>query len=126
GGPAELAEAGVAFNAMADRVVELLAAERELAADLSHRLRTPLTALRLDAEAVGASSAARRLRHAAGQLEREIDAIIQTARSPLTGGLGGSCDAAEVGRDRVRFWAGLAVDQGRTCGLHGTRQPVAV
>lgn len=40
GSAAELQEAAVAFNAMADRVVHLLAAERELAADLSHRLRT--------------------------------------------------------------------------------------
>ena len=46
-GPAELREAALAFNAMADRVTALLAAERELAADLSHRLRTPLTGLLL-------------------------------------------------------------------------------
>jgi signal transduction histidine kinase len=34
--------AAVAFNSMADQVVWLLANERGLAADLSHRLRTPL------------------------------------------------------------------------------------
>jgi signal transduction histidine kinase len=125
-GPTELAAAGVAFNAMADRVVELLAAERELVADLSHRLRTPLTALRLDAEAVGASPAAQRVRHAARQLEREIDGIIRAARSPLTAGLGGSCDAAEVIRARMRFWSALAADQGRSCELIGTDRPVPV
>ena len=53
GGPPELAEAGASFNAMAARVVQFLDAERELAADLSHRLRTPLTALRLDVEGLG-------------------------------------------------------------------------
>src|SRR5690606_12328041 len=47
-GPPELQEAGAAFNTMADRVVDLLAVERELVADLSHRLRTPLTALCLE------------------------------------------------------------------------------
>ena len=47
-GPTELRSAAVAFNSMADQVVQLLANERELAADLSHRLRTPLTVLRLD------------------------------------------------------------------------------
>ena len=125
-GPTELAAAGVAFNAMADRVVELLAAERELLADLSHRLRTPLTALRLDAEAVGASPAAQRVRHAARQLEREIDGIIRAARSPLTAGLGGSCDAAEVIRARMRFWSALAADQGRPCEVIGTDRPVPV
>lgn len=48
-GPTELRSAAVAFNSMADQVVQLLANERELAADLSHRLRTPLTVLRLNA-----------------------------------------------------------------------------
>ena len=45
--------AAVAFNSMADQVVQLLANERELAADLSHRLRTPLTVLRLNAASLG-------------------------------------------------------------------------
>lgn len=49
-GPRELAEAGYAFNRMADRLVAARTDERELVADLSHRLRTPLTVLRLDAE----------------------------------------------------------------------------
>ena len=51
-GPRELAEAGYAFNRMADRLVAARTDERELVADLSHRLRTPLTVLRLDAEAL--------------------------------------------------------------------------
>ena len=51
-GPPEVREVGVAVNRLADRIGELLAAEREAAADLAHRLRTPLTALRLDAEAL--------------------------------------------------------------------------
>ncbi|MCK9900384.1 two-component sensor histidine kinase [Parafrankia colletiae] len=54
--PAELHEAAVAFNTMADRVRMLLAAERERAADLSHRLRTPLTVLRLNTAALGGGS----------------------------------------------------------------------
>ena len=56
--PAELHEAAVAFNAMADRVRQLLAAERERAADLSHRLRTPLTVLRLNTAALGGAGGA--------------------------------------------------------------------
>lgn len=52
-GPTELRLAAVAFNSMADQVVQLLANERELAADLSHRLRTPLTVLRLNAVSLG-------------------------------------------------------------------------
>src|ERR671911_211331 len=49
----ELADAARALNRLADRIDELRAAERERVADLSHRLRTPLTGLRLDAEASG-------------------------------------------------------------------------
>ncbi|MBK8729797.1 MAG: HAMP domain-containing protein [Tetrasphaera sp.] len=49
GGPPETAELATAFNALAERIgVDLLDAERERVADLGHRLRTPVTALRLD------------------------------------------------------------------------------
>jgi signal transduction histidine kinase len=48
-GPDEIADVGVAFNFLAERLRLLLAEERESVADLSHRLRTPLTALRLQA-----------------------------------------------------------------------------
>jgi signal transduction histidine kinase len=92
-GPREVAEAGVAFNRMADRLVAARIAERELVADLSHRLRTPLTALRLDAETLDATDAdtgptgeldrhraTQRIRHAITTLEREIDVLIRTTR----------------------------------------------
>lgn len=54
-GPREVAEAGLAFNRMADKLVADRIAEREFVADLSHRLRTPLTVLRLDAETLDAT-----------------------------------------------------------------------
>ena len=44
-GPREVADVGLALNRLADRIDELIAEERETVADLSHRLRTPLTAL---------------------------------------------------------------------------------
>lgn len=40
------------LNLLATRIGELLRHERETLADLSHRLRTPLTALRIDAESL--------------------------------------------------------------------------
>ena len=52
-GPYEVAEVGQAVNELADRIKALLASARLAAADLGHRLRTPLTALRLDVEAMG-------------------------------------------------------------------------
>lgn len=85
-GPRELRDAGVAFNAMADRMTELLAIERELVADLSHRLRTPLTALHLATERMGPSLESGRVEAAVGALEAELQAIITTARTPLAMG----------------------------------------
>ena len=146
--PPELREAAAAFNAMADRVARLVADERELAADLSHRLRTPLTVLRLNAASLGTGVAADQTRHAVDQLEREVDRIIRTARARGRSTGGGrepdgtagpgvatdgeevpeplSCDAAEVIRERVAFWSALAEDEGRDLRLAGAEQPAPV
>jgi signal transduction histidine kinase len=126
-GPQEVVDAGLAFNAMADRLQGLLAAERELAADLSHRLRTPLTALRL--------SAGPEVTPALDQLEREVNLIIRTVRTPsggswLADGLAGrrlaGCDAAAVLRERLAFWSALAEDEGRSWRLEGVDAPAPV
>ncbi|WP_340378832.1 HAMP domain-containing sensor histidine kinase [Streptomyces sp. SS7] len=129
-GPDELRRAAVAFNSMADQVVQLLANERELAADLSHRLRTPLTVLRLNAASLGDSPAAEQTRSAVAQLEREVDTIIRTAREakPQTTapGAGAGCDAAEVVRERMAFWSALAEDEGRKVRTAGVDRPVRI
>ncbi|MCB5181917.1 sensor histidine kinase [Streptomyces antimicrobicus] len=85
-GPKELQDAGVAFNAMAHRMTELLAVERELVADLSHRLRTPLTALHLASERMAGTPESARVEAAIGALETELQAIIAAARTPLAVG----------------------------------------
>jgi signal transduction histidine kinase len=128
-GPRELAEAGVAFNVMADRVVALLSNERELVADLSHRLRTPLTALRLDAETLDDGQGAERIRHAIGALEVEIDQLIRAARKPssvIEPTETAQCDASEVVRDRMKFWSAVAGDQDRECKAIGVNAPAPV
>ncbi|MEV4425280.1 sensor histidine kinase [Streptomyces sp. R-07] len=129
-GPPELKSAAVAFNSMADQVVQLLANERELAADLSHRLRTPLTVLRLNAASLGSGPAADQTRAAVEQLEREVDIIIRTARDakPQTQatGPGAGCDAAEVVRERMEFWSALAEDEGRRVRVAGVERPVRI
>ncbi|WP_405492570.1 sensor histidine kinase [Streptomyces sp. NBC_00096] len=135
-GPKELRQAAVAFNSMADQVVELLANERELAADLSHRLRTPLTVLRLNAASLGEGPAAEQTRAAVEQLEREVDTIIRTAREQRPaaaqgpgagpGSAGAGCDASEVIRDRMGFWSALAEDEGREVRLAGVDRTVRI
>ncbi|HEX5403877.1 MAG TPA: HAMP domain-containing sensor histidine kinase, partial [Pseudonocardiaceae bacterium] len=125
-GPYELREAGSAFNAMAGRMEQMLAAERELAADLSHRLRTPLTALRLNAAALGDGHEAEQTRSAVRRLEQEVDQVIRAARGQ--GGVVGPvrCDAAEVLRERLAFWSALAEDQGRESRFVGGGAPTPV
>ena len=128
GSPEELREAAHAFNTMADRVVQLLAAERELAADLSHRLRTPLTVLRLNAASLGHGDPADATRHAVAQLEREVDQIIRSARRAPEDApaVAVGCDAAEVIRERVGFWSALAEDEGRRWQLAGAERHAPV
>ncbi len=109
---------------MADRVVQLLAAEREMAADLSHRLRTPLTALRLSLDHLGPE--AEPSRHSLSRLESEVDQIIAAARAPSRAPEVVSCDAAEVLRERLTFWSALAEDQQRPWELIGADAPVRV
>ena len=89
-GPPETVELGRALNRLAERVGELLAAERAAVGDLSHRLRTPVTALRLDAEAVRQPEVAERLAEHVGVLQRTIDAIVKDARRPVRTAMGAS------------------------------------
>ncbi|MCX4718843.1 HAMP domain-containing histidine kinase [Streptomyces virginiae] len=97
-GPKELRDAGVAFNAMAHRMTELLAIERELVADLSHRLRTPLTALHLASERMAGTPESARIEAAVHALESELQAIIAAARTPLAvGPMGHGMRSAETG-----------------------------
>jgi signal transduction histidine kinase len=124
-GPPELVAAGHAFNVMAERLSRMITAERVMAADLPHRLRTPLTALRMNAATLGPGRAAEETRLAVSRLEQEIDVIIRSARRPAPDEPS-SCDAAEVLRDRMGFWSALAEDQGRACRLTGADAPARV
>ncbi|MEO7261799.1 MAG: HAMP domain-containing sensor histidine kinase [Jatrophihabitantaceae bacterium] len=125
-GPREVAAVGTALNALADRIDELIAEARETAADLSHRLRTPLTALRLDAEALRDSVDAERFGNHVSELERTLTAVIRAARRPQRQGRLPRCDAAEIVGERVRFWSALAEDQQRRVTLELPATPVLV
>jgi signal transduction histidine kinase len=116
-GPDEVREVGEALNLLAGRIGELLAAEREQVADLSHRLRTPLTALRLDAESLPPGEDRDRLTAGVEDLSRQVDALIREARRPEREGVGAWCDATAVVAERVDFWSALAEEEGRTARL---------
>jgi signal transduction histidine kinase len=111
-GSPEVRRASAGLNRLAVRIGELRAHERETVADLSHRLRTPLTALRIDAESLRDDDEMARLSADVNAVERTVSEIIREARRP-TGEGRGLCDAAEVVTERAMFWQPLAEDQGR-------------
>lgn len=122
-GPPELVEVAHAQNHLASRIVALLAAERERAADLSHRLRTPITALRLDAEALGDPVQAERIGAGVDALTRAVNAVIADARKPAEDTALQSTDLVAATRARVAFWAALAEEEGRPYRLDVPAEP---
>lgn len=125
-GPPEVREVGTAVNTLGRRIEELLVAERESVADLSHRLRTPLTALRLDAEALRDRDDGARLEADVAALERTVDEVIRGARRVVREGGHASCDAVAVVAARAAFWAVLAEDQRRPWSVVLPAEPLAV
>ena len=124
GGPPETAELGRALNALADRIHGLVAAEREHVADLGHRLRTPVTALRLDTDLVADDDLARRLRGHVDDLQRSIDDVVREARRTVREELPVTTEVPDVVAERVAFWQPLAEDQGRRLVLDVDETPV--
>lgn len=112
-GPSELVEVGSAFNALTRRVSSLMDRERETAADLSHRLRTPLTALKLDLEALSRTVDVTRLQHDVDDLERVVTHVISEARRSTRDGAATVANLADAVETRATFWGSLADDQHR-------------
>jgi signal transduction histidine kinase len=124
--PPELRDVGQALNRLAGRIRELLAAERESVADISHRLRTPIAALRLEAEQLTDPDERSTMTAGIDSVSRELGHVIQEARRPMREGLGASCDAAAVVRERTEFWSVLAEDQRRRMRVNVPPEPVPV
>lgn len=112
-GPPEMRQVSNGLNRLATRIGELLERERENAADLSHRLRTPLTALRIDAESLRDGAERAQLVADVDELQRTANEIIREARRPGQAPARAACDAADVLSERAAFWRPLADDQDR-------------
>jgi signal transduction histidine kinase len=125
-GPPEVRRAGSGLNRLAARIGDLLAHERETVADLSHRLRTPLTALRIDAESLRNVDEMAQLTADVDAVERTVNEIIRAARRPTGGGVGALCDASMVINERAAFWQPLAEDQERPMMVEVAAGPVLV
>ena len=125
GGPPEVAESGRAFNQLAERLTDLLAAERERVADLSHRLRTPLAALRLQAESTNDPDQRAALITDIVHMEGEVTALIEDVRRSEGDGPASS-DLAEVAEARMGFWQVVAAAQDRTATMVRPDDPIPV
>jgi signal transduction histidine kinase len=129
GGTAEIRGVALALNHLAGRIRELLDQEREAVADLSHRMRTPLTALRLDAESLRDPEEAARIVAHVATLDRAVTGLIEDARHrPAAPGAAApaGADASEIVAARAAFWRVLAEDQNRTMQLSVAPGPVWV
>ncbi|MCS7477409.1 ATP-binding protein [Umezawaea endophytica] len=123
--PAEIGVVATALNGLAGRIADLLREERETIADLSHRVRTPLMALRLDAEALAGPDDAERIGSGVDAVQRAVTQVIEQARRRGVDPAGSS-DAAEVVRERVAFWLVLAEDTDRRVGVDVPDGPLPV
>ena len=121
-GPQEVRLAGTGLNRLATRIGDLLARERESVADLSHRLRTPLTALRIDAESLRDG----RLIDDVAMMEHTVSEIIREARRQRGDARGTPCDAGQVMAERAAFWRPLAEDQERHMSVSVPPEPALV
>ena len=112
-GPPEIEEVGLELNSLADQIGRLLQEERETAADLSHRLRTPLTATRLTIDGLEDGPDKDRLIADLDELQRTTDYIIREARRPIRREEEEWCDLGTIVAERSEFWLPLAVEQDR-------------
>lgn len=116
-GPVETRELASALNGLAERIRGLLVEARAGVGELAHRLRTPVTALRLDLDAVDDPELADRLQERVAALQGAIDVIVKEARREVRENLSPGCDLVPVVRERVEYWRALADDQGRSVRL---------
>ncbi|MGV8909416.1 MAG: ATP-binding protein [Propionicimonas sp.] len=125
-GPLETVQLGEALNGLAVRIEELLILERGAVRELAHRLRTPVTALRLESENVPDPESRVELGRLVGLLQASIDDLVREARRPVRDDLPAACDAVTVTSARVAHWTPLAEDQGRQLRVALPTGPVRV
>ncbi|MFI1094736.1 ATP-binding protein [Streptomyces sp. NPDC020917] len=126
-GVPELDRIADVLDASAERIGRMLTAERRLAADASHQLRTPLTALSMRLEEIVATDDHETVKEEAtialGQVERLTDVVqrlLTNSRDPRSGSAV-DFDLDEVIRQQVEEWRPAYQGEGRSMVLSGAR-----
>ncbi|MER0477782.1 HAMP domain-containing sensor histidine kinase [Streptomyces sp. Edi2] len=126
-GPLELRRLAATFNHTATRLQHLLRAQHRFAADASHQLKTPLTALRLRLENLEPdihADARHHLDHAIAEtdrLVRMVHGLLALARLEDDHTAPTPVDADAILNDRAETWSAFATDHDVT--LHLTGEP---
>ncbi|MFF8291170.1 ATP-binding protein [Streptomyces sp. NPDC016309] len=137
-GVPELDRVADVLDASAERIARMLTAERRLAADASHQLRTPLTALSMRLEEISETddpSTVKEEAHIAlTQVERLTDVVqrlLTNARDPRSGSAV-AFDLDEVVKQQIEEWrpayrsAGRAIVRSGKVGMRAVGTPGAV
>ena len=113
-GPPEVREVATTFNEMTDRIDALLRHQSSMTADVSHQLRTPLSALRLRLEllaqdapenlSVDLSGAQREV----ARLTRLVDGLLAVARAEESSVSPEPVDLEAAVNERVELWRPVA------------------
>ncbi|MFG3529451.1 ATP-binding protein [Streptomyces sp. NPDC047917] len=137
-GVPELDRVADVLDSSAERIARMLTAERRLAADASHQLRTPLTALSMRIEEISVTDDPDTVKEEANialtQVERLTDVVerlLTNARDPRTGSAV-VFDLDEVVKQQIEEWrpayrsAGRAIVRSGKQGLRAVGTPGAV
>jgi signal transduction histidine kinase len=113
-GPPELRRMAATFNMMAGRLETLVHGHRAMLADVSHQLRTPLTALRLRLDLLAVDSPPADAEELAGaqeeiaRLSRLVDGLLATARAESVTEQLENIDVVAAVTERAAAWQPVA------------------
>jgi len=117
-GPPEVRALAHRFNAMVAQVDALVGSQEAFVADASHQLRTPLTAMRLRIENLGAVAGpdgeddARAAADEVDRLTLMVDSLLALARAERGDATAVTVDVSSLLAERVESWTDLAAESG--------------
>jgi signal transduction histidine kinase len=116
-GPPDIRQLATEFNTMAERLDDLVNTQQAFVADASHELRSPLTAIRLQIEAMeydtaeGREIRRQRALDEVGRLSRNVDGLLVLARQDESDRRAELVDVSTLTMDRAQFWSSLLVER---------------